>query len=213
VSALDVPVGQASLGMAAPADGTTSRTVQGLAVPWDYPVEIGPSRSEGFIESFARGAFNRWLSDSENSQSVRLLLDHGHGAVQTLPVGTIDELRDTPEGLAYTARLFPGPYRDQIEAAVMARQMGSSVRFAPMRMDRNPRPGKSATNRDGIPEHRIHEATLREISLVAFPAYKSPTTATLRFITATPPAGVDATVARELRRNLKPIPTKPRRPI
>jgi HK97 family phage prohead protease len=211
VSALEtVPAGQASpTSRTASAGGTTLRTVQGIAVPWDYWIEVN-SRAEGhFRESFSRGAFSRYLSDSENSRGVRLLLDHGQNPIEgQLPVGVIDELRDSPEGLAYTARLFPGPYRDQIEAAVMARQMGSSVRFAPMRMDRNPRPARSASNPQGIPEHRVHEAQLREISLTTFPAYKSPTMVSLRFATATTPTRVDAALARELelRRRFRPIP-------
>jgi hypothetical protein len=52
---------------------------------------------------------------------------------------------------------------------------GSSVRFEPLKQDRVRFPKRSEHNPEGIPEHTIREARIREFSVVSFPQYAGAT--------------------------------------
>lgn len=127
-----------------------------------------------FQESIQRGAALKTIA--ERGRQVKVQFAHGRdSAVGGLPIAKLTSLEEDSFGLAYTATLFPGPHLEQLTAALASGQLGSSISFRSVQEDWDPRPGRSTTNRDGIPERRIREIALRELGPVVNPANPSAT--------------------------------------
>src|SRR5206468_8869535 len=89
-------------------------------------------------------------------------------------IAAIEELRDEPDGAYYRARLLDG-IPPLLVAGLKRGLYGSSIRFEPLRQDVVRFPARSAHNPERIPEHTVHEARIREFSVVTFPAYQGAT--------------------------------------
>jgi hypothetical protein len=75
-------------------------TLTGLAAVWDSPTEID-SWEGTFTEQIRKGAFRKTIRE----QTPVLQFDHGrHPLVGSIPIGRIDDIAETDEGLAVTAR-------------------------------------------------------------------------------------------------------------
>ena len=88
------------------------RVVEGLAVPYgqvSLSTEIG-------AEAFAPGAFRdsvaHWMGRADGA---RMAFRPEHKA---RPIGTIQELQDTPDGVRFRASIFESPAGDQYLAEV-----------------------------------------------------------------------------------------------
>lgn len=111
------------------AEGDTGdgRTLTGYAAVFNTPTRIQSWEGE-FDEEIAPGAFKRTL----RSRTPVLQFDHGRDArTGTVPIGSIDELREDSQGLFVSARLFDNDLVEPIRQAIEGRAIsGMSFRFA-----------------------------------------------------------------------------------
>lgn len=153
----------------APSDLTIrgdGRTVYGLAVPFDRETNVndgfGPYR-----EVFRSGAFKKTLR--EGAERVKFYTNHGHRQ-NKLPIGKALSLREDTAGLV--GEFYVSDTRDGNEALELVRDGvldSFSVGFAKV---------KERADKTGLIE-RI-EVKLREVSLVAHPAYEGALVAGVR---------------------------------
>lgn len=133
------------------------RTIQGIVVPYGQTAKVsdgGPT----YQERFQRGAFRKYLADKPVDRfPLRLLSQHDAHK----PLGRATELRETDGGLWGAFRVSDTAYgRDQLELVRDGVLGAFSVGFVPMQ-----------AKRDGDITVRT-EVSLREVSLVTFPAYE-----------------------------------------
>jgi HK97 family phage prohead protease len=147
--------------------------VEGRAMPYNEWTTIN-SLSEGrFLERFAPSAFVAQLR--EGFGAVRVMFEHGDDKLLGRQiVAKLSSLTDLPDGLYFRAELLRG-LPELVVAGIRAGLYGTSVRFSPVETARERFPQRSDHNPLRLPEATILEARLREVSLVAFPAYKSAT--------------------------------------
>lgn len=143
------------------------RTVHGVVVPYNQTTTIHDSEGE-YEERFLPGAFAR--SISQRGSKVRLLVNHL--ARERLPIGKATLLREDAAGLY--AEFQVSKTRDGDEALTLIQDGvvdGFSVGFLPIRQRRGE-------------DHAVErvEAALREVSVVAFPAYEGAAIAGVRSI-------------------------------
>ncbi|MFD2028962.1 HK97 family phage prohead protease [Promicromonospora aerolata] len=149
------------------ADGD-GRTIHGLAVPFDVETEV----SDGFgryRERFAPGAFAR--SIAQRGSKIKLLANHDS---RVFPIGRATSLEERSDGLhaAFTvADTVAG--NEALELVRSGTVDSFSVGFAPV-----------SERQDGNVVVRT-EVALREVSLVAFPAYPDALVAGIRSATRT----------------------------
>lgn len=135
---------------------TSARTLEGLAVPYNTPTELGG----GISEQFARGAFTEWILTTGGTAPLLLFHDSrslgaivGRGLFHEDAAGLWGRftLRDTP---------------DAQEAAQLAAEgiLGLSVGFMPQ-------VSTDLVNRDGTLLITRTKARLFEVSLTPTPAY------------------------------------------
>ncbi len=141
------------------------RSVHGLAVPFDRETTVndgfGPYR-----EVFRRGAFARTINAGVDR--VKLLGNHNR---QKFPLGKATSLTEDRAGLVGEFRISNTREGDEALELVRDGVLDSfSVGFAQV-------PGKDRKSK-GLVERL--EVKLREVSLVAFPAYEGATVAGLR---------------------------------
>ena len=132
------------------------RTVYGLAVPFDRESTVNDGYGP-YQEVFRRGAFAKTVG--EYASKVKLLGNHNR---QKFPLGKATALREDAAGLV--GEFYISKTREGDEAIELVRDGvldSFSVGFAPVK-DR--KAGKSLVER--------LEVKLREVSLVAFPAYE-----------------------------------------
>jgi HK97 family phage prohead protease len=129
-----------------------SRTIRGLAVPWDQPGHPGGSGGRPVV--FTAECLTRSLQ--ERGHRVRLLLDHD----ASRPIGRLVEWSSQPEGLLTVWRIARTPTGDAAlaEAAEGIRD-GLSVGVDVLR---------TSARRDAL---EVLEARCTEVSLVSFPAF------------------------------------------
>lgn len=137
-------------------------TLTGYAAVFNEPTRIDSWEGK-FDEQIARGAFKRTI----NARTPVLQFDHGHHPmVGSIPLGSIDKLREDDRGLYVEARLHDNwlvaPVRDAIASGAVD---GMSFRFQVI---------KEAWDESGdVPMRTIHEVRLFELGPVVFPAYES----------------------------------------
>lgn len=161
-----------------PGDGLT---LEGIAAVFDTPTRID-SWEGVFDEQIRKGAFRRTL----NARTPRLQFDHGHHPlIGSIPIGVIEDARETDEGLFVSARLTDNwlvqPIRDAIADGAVD---GMSFRFEVVKEEWRDSTGKLLRNEDEIlqllyrPDERgplqrtLTEVKVPELGPVTWPAYQ-----------------------------------------
>lgn len=123
-------------------------TIEGIAVPWNSPVSVGD-----YSEQFDRGA----LTEQDGGAHLYAQHDHRQGG---LPVGRIEAVEDREEGLFIRAKISATAKGRELYTLLKDGVLRSlSVGFAPVEQE----------VREGIVTRT--KALLREVSIVAVPAY------------------------------------------
>lgn len=137
------------------------RTVEGLAVPYGL-TSLDTPQLDGSIarEAFAPGAFtasvDHWMSREDGA---RMAFRPEHGA---RPIGTVQLLRDTPDGVAFRASIYESPAGDEYLRDVRSGLNGVSIEWGPADTP-------SRKLRDGTLLHRA--ARMHAIAGSVQPAY------------------------------------------
>lgn len=128
-----------------------------------------------FLEQFAPGAFTKTFK--EQREQMRSLFQHGRDPVAGIkPLGPITDLRQQTDGAWGEVDLLDADYVHQIVPGLRAGLYGASFAFIPVKREINDKPARSQHNPDGIPEHTVREAMVREFGPVTFPAYPGTST-------------------------------------
>lgn len=140
------------------------RTVYGLAVPFDRESTVNDGYGP-YQEVFRRGAFAKTVG--EFASKVKLLGNHNR---QKFPLGKATALREDTAGLVGEFRISNTREGDEALELVRDGVLDSfSVGFAPVKERKT---GRTLVER--------LEVKLREVSLVAFPAYEGAQVAGIR---------------------------------
>lgn len=160
-------------------------TLEGYAAVFDTPTRIDSWEGQ-FDEQIARGAFKRTL----NARKPVLQFDHGHDArTGSVPIGSIEELREDERGLFVRARLFDNPVVEPIRQAIAGGAIdGMSFRFR-VNDDQWQR------RADDVELRTIREVELYELGPVVFPAYDATSVGVRSML-----AGLDRASAEQLLR-------------
>lgn len=142
--------------------------LEGYAAVFDAPARIR-SWDGDFTETIRRGAF----ADSIAARTPVLQFDHGRDArVGSVPIGSIEDLREDDKGLYVFARLFDNDVVLPVRQAIAGKAIrGMSFRFEVP--DGGDRWSRDKTQRE------IHRADVAELGPVVFPAYDT-TSVTVR---------------------------------
>jgi HK97 family phage prohead protease len=154
--------------MRATPDGD-GRTLEGYGAVFDVPTRISGWEGE-FDEQIARGAFKKTIRE----RMPVLQFDHGHDArTGSVPIGTIETLREDAHGLYVKARLFDNPVVEPIRQAIEGGAInGMSFRFQVVRDDWS-EPSDKDRSKGAVPSRTVREVRLFELGPVVFPAYDS----------------------------------------
>jgi len=127
------------------------RTITGLAVPYGQTANIGGAYEERFVPGAVRSI-----------DDVKIFYGHAH---DDLPIGKVISGRETEAGFEITAKLTAGVQRADETLALMRDGVLNrfSVGFIPVESDRD---GQTITRK---------LVDLKEVSVVAFPAYSGAT--------------------------------------
>lgn len=138
---------------AAQAQAAGDRLITGIAVPYDDEIEYSP----GWFETVARDAFN-----PDTNGPIKLFWQHSD------VIGTVTEARNTEAGLEITARISETSLGNDVYALAKDGAIDRfSIGFIPIDTDTRRRDDNGAI-------HAIHTAiSIREVSLVPFPAYEN----------------------------------------
>lgn len=134
----------------AQAQAAGDRLITGIAVPYDDEIEYMP----GWFETVARDSYS-----PETNGPIKLFWQHSD------VIGTVTDARNTPEGLEITARISETSLGNDVYALAKDGAIDRfSIGFIPIDTD---------TSRDDTgATHAVHKAiSIREVSLVPFPAY------------------------------------------
>lgn len=128
-----------------------TRTITGIAVPYDSVTNVG-----GYKERFERGAFG-------DAKNVKLFYGHSE------PIGLVTKGEDTDEGYVISARISNTPRGDEVYTLLKDGVLSQfSVGFIPV---------EHRNEKDVVVRTK---ATLKEVSVVAFPAYEGATISEVR---------------------------------
>lgn len=163
-------------------------TLEGYAAVFDSPTRVRSWEGD-FTETIRRGAFARSLKE----RTPVLQYDHGKDArVGSVPIGSIEELREDRRGLYVRARLFDNATVEPVRQAIAGRAIrGMSFRFEV------PEGGDSWTRSGAAEEREIRDADVHELGPVVFPAYDT-TTVTVRSLLAQLDPGERDALVREV---------------
>jgi HK97 family phage prohead protease len=143
------------------------RTLVGIAVPFDTPTWIGDLGAE---EVFRRGSFARTIR--ERADRVKILANHDR---RSWPLGRATLLREDPTGLYLEARVSATAAGDEALELIRDGALDAfSVGFQSI---------DERWSRNGDLVERL-EVALREVSVVAFPAYDDARIVAVRSATA-----------------------------
>lgn len=137
-------------------------TLEGYAAVFDAPTRI--DSWEGlFDEQIARGAFLKTLSE----RKPVVQFDHGKDiATGSVPIASIQAIREDSHGLFVSARMFDNPRVEPIRQAIAGGAIdGMSFRFRVTREDWD--------ESGEVPQRTIRELSLFELGPVVFPAYEA----------------------------------------
>jgi len=143
--------------------GDDGLTLEGLAAVFNSPTRIY-ERGQEFDEVIAPGAFSRTINSAD-----RIIMQYDHGTNPVfgpLPIGRIDSLRESDQGLHVTARLNDSWLTEPIRAAIANGAVtGMSFRFSV------PEGGDTWDRSGDIAKRTIKEVKLYELGPVTTPAY------------------------------------------
>jgi HK97 family phage prohead protease len=184
-------------------------TLTGLAAVWDSPTEID-SWEGTFTEQIRKGAFRKTIRE----MTPVLQFDHGrHPLVGSIPIGRIDDIAETDEGLALTARLSDNWLIEPVRDAIRDRSVtGMSFRFDVVREEWRDNTGALIKPDEigpllwnpgdrGPLARTLVELKCRELGPVVFPAYTD-TSVDVRARSLADDLTRDTVAARALRRSL-----------
>jgi HK97 family phage prohead protease len=108
-------------------DAGDGRTLEGYGAVFNSPTSIRGWEGD-FLEEIAPGAFRKTLRE----RTPVLQFDHGRDQrTGSVPIGSIEELKEDTEGLFVRARLFDNPVVEPIRQAIEGKSItGMSFRFA-----------------------------------------------------------------------------------
>jgi hypothetical protein len=133
------------------------RTVYGIAVPFDRETTVNDGQGP-YREVFRAGSFRKTIKESGGR--VKFLANHKRDS----PIGKAIKLHEDPAGLIGEFRVSNTRAGDEALELVRDGVYDSfSIGFAKV-------PGKDREGRDGLVERL--EVKLREVSILAFPAYE-----------------------------------------
>lgn len=142
----------------------TGRTIFGVAVPFNTRVPIWDWDDGEYEEDFERGAFATTIA--ERGDKVKLLSQHDRHS--QLPLGRATSLKETDDGLMAEFRVSSTPRGDEVLELVRDGALDSfSIGFIPI--------AKRVAITDGVKRVTRTEVSLREVSVVTFPAYETAT--------------------------------------
>jgi phage head maturation protease len=168
----------------------TSGMLEGTFARFNEWTEISDSNGR-YLERISPGAFRKTINETGSRTPV--LLDHGKSTVLgSLPLGRLQAVNETADGVNYTVRLNPG-LPELLLAGLRDGQFGSSFRAQAIKSSVNRRPARSATNPDRLPEVTRTELRLLDVGPTSMPAY-------------------GATTAKVRSRLTEETPTEPERP-
>ena len=142
--------------------GSDGFLLEGYAAVFNSPTEID-SWEGRFEERIAPGAFRKTLSE----RKPVMQFDHGHDiATGSVPIASIETIREDKRGLFVSARMFDNPRVEPIRQAIAGGAIdGMSFRFRVIREDWD--------DTGDMPVRTINELDLFELGPVVFPAYES----------------------------------------
>lgn len=160
------------------------QSLEGLAAVFDTPTRID-SWEGVFDEQIRKGAFRKTIRE----RTPVMQFDHGrHPLIGSIPLGVINEMRETDEGLEVSARLTDNwlvqPIRDAISEGAID---GMSFRFEVVREEWRDSAGRLLKDEGEImqllyrPDDRgplqrtLLELKVAELGPVVFPAYRETT--------------------------------------
>lgn len=140
-------------------------TLEGYAAVFDEVTRID-SWEGRFDEKIAPGAFSKTISE----RTPVLQFDHGqHPTIGSIPIGSIQVLREDSRGLFVRATLHDNWLIEPVRQAIQSGSIdGMSFRFQVMQEKWDERAGD-------VPERTITEVRLHELGPVVFPAYEQTT--------------------------------------
>lgn len=147
------------------AEGDAKRMLRGRFTTFDDPYEVNSHIEGHFLERIAPGAFDRTVVESR--KNIKVLFNHGQDT--TMGNQILGDIVDLRGDASYVVDPFDG-IPPLIRSGLEADAYGSSHRFSVIDDEWNHKPGKSASNPNGIPERTIREARLYEFGPVTFPA-------------------------------------------
>lgn len=191
-------------------------TIEGLAAVFGQPTRID-SWEGVFDETIRAGAFRKSLRE----RTPVMQFDHGrHPVVGSIPIGSIQDLRETDEGLFVSGRLSDNwlvqPVRDAIAEGSIT---GMSFRFSVVREEWTDSEGKRVRPEDvdallwnpgerGPLLRTLTEVKLMELGPVVWPAYEG-TSVGVRARDLAATIRDDQELRREVRRSLACRDTAP----
>jgi len=157
--------------------------IEGRAVPYNVWTEIRSTIEGHFLERIKPGALAKTIA--ERSAKMRVLFEHGFSrTIDKSPIASLEWFREADDlsGADYRAPLLrsvPPLIIDGLRAGLY----GTSIAMRmPIRYESNFPRKPSEHNPDMLEERTVTEASIREMSVVTFPAYEG-TTATVRSLT------------------------------
>lgn len=157
------------------------RTLEGYAAVFNTPTRIDSWEGK-FDEAIIRGAFAKTL----NERKPVLQFDHGRDVrTGSVPIGSIQEIREDEKGLFVQARLFDNPTVEPIRQAIEGGAIdGMSFRFKVNQDDWYDSDGARVRGNEledllkypgerGPLKRTIREVELYEAGPVVFPAYEA----------------------------------------
>ncbi len=160
-------------------EGDGAPVLEGRMMPYGEWTEVDSSVEGHFLERFAPGSLAKTLN--ERAARIRILFEHGLDFLGRQPIAAFEGFRDEDDGAHYEASLLRG-VPDLLVEGLRRGVYGSSIRYRPVKWERLRSPGESDHNPEGLPEHTIREAFIKEFSVVTFPQYEG-ATAGVRSIT------------------------------
>ena len=144
------------------ADDSDGFTLEGYAAVFNTPTRID-SWEGTFDEQIARGAFSKTIDE----RTPVVQFDHGHDiATGSVPIASVQELREDRHGLYVRARMFENDRVEPIREAIAGGAIdGMSFRFRVTR--------EEWSDTDDVELRTIREVELFELGPVVFPAYEA----------------------------------------
>jgi HK97 family phage prohead protease len=143
------------------------KTLSGHFAVFNEFAEVN-NRLEGhFLERIAPGAFTKTFR--EQRSKMKVLFEHGLDSnIGKKPLGEILDLHEDGTGAFYRAQLLDTSYNRELIPGLEAGLYGASMLFWPIREKYTPRPARSTSNPDRLPERELLEVGVREFGPCSF---------------------------------------------